>query len=125
MNAFPALAPAAGQWHVICLCAQWCGACRDWLPQLRALAAAHPLVRFHWVDIEDQADAVGELEVETFPTLLIADGEDARFLGPVSPQPQQVSRLLQTLREDSLAGHADAAAQALLRRLDVSKLVSL
>src|SRR6218665_64909 len=98
---------AADPWWAICLCPDWCGACRDyrssfdalarppppptpppargWPFALRragaapcrdyrssfdALARAHPGVRFEWVDIEDEADIAGDLEFETFPTLL-------------------------------------------------------
>lgn len=50
--------------------------------------------------------------------MLIADGERARFLGPVLPQPGVVARMLQSLAQDPGAAPADPAeAQALLRRL--------
>jgi thioredoxin 1 len=68
----------------VCLCANWCGTCRDYRPLFDDLARAHPQVRFVWVDIEDDADLAGDLDVETFPTLLIADGTTARFLGPLA-----------------------------------------
>lgn len=83
---------------VICLCAEWCGTCREFEAGFRQVAAAHPQLRFRWVDIEDEADALGDLDIETFPTLVIGgrDGQ-ARFAGPVLPQASQLPRLLQSL----------------------------
>ena len=111
--------PPGGQerWEVICLCAQWCSTCREWRPQMAAQAAQMPLVRFSWVDVEDQADAMGDLDIETFPTLLVAQGHRARFLGPVPPAAGAIGRLLESLRSDPRAGNASAEADDLLARL--------
>ena len=109
--------PHANDWQLICLCAQWCDTCRQWRPQLAQEALRHPDVRFSWVDIEDQADAMGEIDIETFPTLLIARGNQVRFLGPVLPTIAPIGRLLESLRHDAAAGAVPADAQALLARL--------
>jgi thioredoxin 1 len=105
-------------WHVICLCAGWCGVCRDWQVPFHEIAQAHPGVRFAWVDVEDEADAMGDFEVETFPTVLIARGAQARFLGPIAPSGAQLARLLASLRAQP---HAAAAlpegGAGLLQRL--------
>ena len=58
------------------------------------LAREHPDARFVWVDVEDQSELAGDLDVETFPTLLIADRTQARFLGPLLPQAPVLARLL-------------------------------
>jgi thioredoxin 1 len=108
---------ATPEWMVICLCAEWCGTCRDWRPQFMQAAAAHPQARFAWVDIEDQADDVGDVDIETFPTLLIAHQGRVRFLGPVLPQSGQLGRLLASLAGDPRSGTAPAEAQPLLERL--------
>lgn len=91
-----AATPAEGA--VICLCAAWCGTCREFEPGFQQAAAAYPHLAFRWLDIEDEADALGDLDVETFPTLVIGarDGT-VRFAGPVLPQPGQITRLLQGL----------------------------
>ena len=112
-------------WQVICLCAEWCGTCREWRPQLVAQAAAMPGVRFAWVDVEDEADAIGDLDIETFPTLLIAQGSRVRFLGPVLPTAPAVGRLLESLREDPRAGTSSSASDALLARLQAAGLPPL
>lgn len=118
MSASASSAPS--EWQVICLCADWCGTCREFRPPLQQVAAAHPEVRFAWVDIEDEADTVGDIDVETFPTLLIAHGAQARFLGPVLPQAGQVGRLLASLQDDPRAGAVPPQAHELLARLQAA-----
>ena len=108
-------------WWVVCLCAQWCGACREYRNAFEALAGDWPQVRFAWVDVEDEEDVVGDVDVETFPTVLIADGSAARFLGPVLPQAQIVGLMLQGLQSDPRAAVAGAQAQALFERIAASR----
>ena len=117
--ALPDSAPivAASGWWAVCLCADWCGTCRDYRALFDAQARAHPGVRFVWVDIEDEADVAGDLDVETFPTLLVADGQTARFLGPLLPQAAVLSRLIDSLQADPYSGRADPQAQAVFERV--------
>ena len=81
---------------VICLCAAWCGTCREYAPLFVQVAAAHPHLAFRWVDIEDEADALGDLDIDTFPTLVVGAGA-VQFAGPVLPQAGQIERLLKSL----------------------------
>ena len=105
------------QLWVACLCAQWCDACRQYRPGFEALAGQWPQARFLWVDVEDEEDLAGDVDVETFPTILIADARGARFLGPVLPQPGVLARMLQGLQGGDAAPLADAQAQALFQRI--------
>jgi thioredoxin 1 len=82
---------------VVCLCAEWCGTCRDYRPALARLAQAHPHWCFAWVDIEEHADLLDEIEVETFPTVLVADEAGQRFFGPLLPHIETLARLLGAL----------------------------
>ena len=93
-------AGAAECLHVVCLCAAWCGTCRDYRATFDAAAGRHPTLRFSWIDIEDEAELVGDLDVETFPTLLVADPASVRFFGPLLPQPDHLRRLLASLQAD-------------------------
>ena len=87
---------------VVCLCADWCGLCRDYAAVFALMAARYPAFRFAWLDIEDQADLVGDIDVETFPTVLMADAQGARFFGPLMPQANTLARLLDSLQSASL-----------------------
>ncbi len=102
-------------WLVVCLCAEWCGVCCDYRSRFEAVQARFPHVRFVWVDIEDQSDLVDPVDVDDFPTLLVACGDEPRFFGPVRPQPEALERLLQ----DRL----DAAAPQLPLAPDLFALV--
>ena len=105
-------------WGVVCLCAAWCGVCRQYAPEFQALQAAYPQVRFEWVDVEDQEDLVGDVDVETFPTLLIGCADRAFFLGPLLPQIKVLERLLASLMQGAPASTAlPADASPLWQRI--------
>lgn len=111
-------APAPARWWVACLCAQWCNTCREYRPGFDALARQWPQARFVWVDVEDEEELVGDLDVETFPTLLVGDAGGLRFFSPMQPQPAQLDRLLRGLQDGAaLPAVDDGQALALLRRL--------
>ncbi|WP_323745919.1 thioredoxin family protein [Diaphorobacter caeni] len=101
--------------RVICLCAAWCVVCNQYRPLFESVAAQHPDVEFRWVDVEDEEAAMGDYEVETFPSLLIAEGGDVRFLGPVLPQAGLINTLLRRLMEEKAVSADDHAAPLLAR----------
>ena len=83
--------------NVTCLCALWCDTCGAYREGFFALAQEFPRARFRWLDIEDDAEAVGEREVENFPTLLVERDGEQIFYGPLPPQHEHLRRLLETL----------------------------
>ncbi|MDO4592175.1 MAG: thioredoxin family protein [Comamonadaceae bacterium] len=89
-----ATASADAPLSVVCLCAAWCGVCRQYESEFRALQARFPHVRFDWVDVEDEEARIGDVDVETFPTLLLGRGDGALFLGPLLPQIKVLERLI-------------------------------
>jgi len=95
--------PAPDCHWVICLCAEWCGTCREWRDLFDQAAADHPQLRFGWIDVEDEAAAMGDVDIETFPTLLIAVGARPLFFGPIPPSLPQFSRLLASLLQPQAA----------------------
>jgi len=105
---------------VACLCAAWCRTCDSYHDTFAQLRQQFPDYRFIWVDTEDDEELIGDLDVETFPTLLIGVGEQLRFIGPVTPQLATAQRLLESAVQSPKAGTADPAAQALLVRLQSS-----
>lgn len=102
---------------VVSLCAEWCGVCRDWRTAFEGVARRHPEGRFRWLDVEDESDVAGELDVETFPTVLVARGGRVIFLGPILPQPALLERMLSSLQPDAAEIPESAA---LLQRLVAS-----
>jgi thioredoxin reductase (NADPH) len=59
-----------------------------------------PGSRFVWLDIEDQSEVVGDIEVENFPTLAVFHGHAPVHFGITEPQEAVVRRLLQALAAD-------------------------
>lgn len=94
---------AGDGWVVCCLCAGWCGTCSGYRDVFEALAARHPDKFFLWIDIEDQADVVGELDIENFPTLLIQRDDVVAFFGTMLPDPGLAHRLVVAQTEHSEA----------------------
>ena len=79
---------------VLCLCAEWCGTCREYQPLFNQLALEMPQARFIWVDVEAHDDLLQDLDIENFPTLLIADAQQqARFAGTVLPHLETLQRM--------------------------------
>ena len=110
-------------WWVACLCAAWCGVCRDWLPLFTAQARDRPGMHFAWVDVEDEDDAMGDVDIETFPTLLVARGDEVLYLAPIPPMASQFKRLLARLQAQQAPDPGIGAdAKALLHRLQAGVL---
>lgn len=90
--------------RVLCLCAEWCGVCREYRPGYDALARERPDIGFHWIDIEDEDGWPDELEVENFPTVVIQHGDAVLFFGAILPQHGHLRRIVDEF------SHMDAAA---------------
>lgn len=88
-----------GRWLVACLCAAWCGTCTDFRNRFEELAAQHPDKQLVWIDIEDQADVVGDLDIDNFPTLLIQHRDTVAFFGTILPDMRIANRLIQSQLE--------------------------
>jgi thiol-disulfide isomerase/thioredoxin len=110
-------------WWVAGLCAAWCGVCREWLPLFTAQARANPQMRFAWVDVEDEDETMGDVDIETFPTLLVARGDQVLYLAPIPPLASHFTRLLARLQAQPAADPGvPAEANALLQRLQADVL---
>lgn len=90
---------------VVCLCAEWCGVCREYQARFEQVQARLAGVQFRWIDIEEQADLVDPVEVDDFPTVLILRGSTPVFFGTVRPQAEALERLVR----DRLAGAGPSA----------------
>lgn len=80
---------------VVCLCADWCGTCRDYLPVLQGVVDDLPGAHALWVDIEDHAEVLGDTDVQDFPTLLLLRDGKPLFYGPLLPHRATLARLVQ------------------------------
>jgi len=108
---------------VVCLCAEWCGVCRDFRSRFEQVQARFPQAQFLWIDVEDEADLLHPLDVEDFPTLLLAVGDAPRFFGPVTPQLEMLERLIRA--QTGSAGAPPLANQPvaeLVARIRASRL---
>lgn len=109
-----AAAIAGERWVVACLCAAWCGTCGSYRATFEELASRHPDKQFVWIDIEDHADVVGDLDVENFPTLLIQHENLVAFFGTTLPDAGVAHRLITAQTELSaaqLAAQADSSEE--------------
>ena len=91
-----------GRLVVVALCAAWCDTCTEFRAAYERLAQARPQAAFVWLDIEDDAEIAGDVDVENFPTLAIYRGRAPLHFGISLPNESTVGRLLDAL--------ADAAA---------------
>jgi thiol-disulfide isomerase/thioredoxin len=107
---------AGPRWIVACLCAAWCGTCGTYRAAFEALAARHPDKDFIWIDIEDQADVVGDLDVDNFPTLLIQHEDTVAFFGTMLPDAALADRLVKAQAAQSDAELARLATSSEERR---------
>lgn len=118
MQAPTSATPTPAPLLVACLCAGWCGLCRDYRAVFDAAAAGSAApARFVWVDIEDDEAVLGPVDVDDFPTLLIARDGEPVFFGPLTPQPATLARLLQRAEADELGRVGDAQTAGLVARV--------
>lgn len=103
---------------VVSFCAAWCGTCREFQAVLDELAPRHPGVVFAWIDIEDDAELAGDVDVDNFPTLAIYRAGVPLHFGVTLPQAHVVAQLLRAGEAATapLAGIPDAV-RALGERL--------
>ena len=108
--------PAAPALLVACLCAAWCRVCEDYRPAIVRVADEFPDYRFVDLDIEDHEALVDGLDIEQFPTFLMAAGDEVRFFGPLPPQPEAL-RLTVRAAAQGICVPTEAAQLAAWRRI--------
>lgn len=112
---------AADVW-VVCLCAEWCHVCRDLQPVFSHMRQRLPEVRWVWLDIEDHAEALGEMDLTTFPTYLI--GSDRGVL-QFAPGPTNAVALEHFVRPYLRGAMAPMSHTRLLNLLDHARSQAL
>ena len=108
------------------LCAQWCGTCREYQPLFDRLAKEMPQARFVWVDVEEHDALLGDLDIENFPTLLLANAQmQACFAGTVLPHADTLQRMCQAALQGDFVPLNDKAWQAVVGGLHAQCAVSI
>lgn len=112
---------------VACLCAAWCGVCGEYRSRFdqvhAAVKADYPLAQFVWLDVEDEADLLHPLDVDDFPTLLIAAGNSPLFFGSLTPQAATLERLVRNAAQNATVPVlGDPEVCAAVRRIRTQKL---
>ena len=119
----PAEAPALNdslverEFLVIALCAAWCNTCTEFRVDFDRLAAARVDGTFVWLDIEDDAELTGDIDVDNFPTIAVFHRGRLLHFGVSLPQGPVVARLLAALTADSATSTAGPEVTALPERL--------
>jgi thioredoxin-like negative regulator of GroEL len=112
--------------QLLCLCAAWCHLCSSFAPVFAKVAERlrddWPDLASRWIDIEDEAERVGDLDVETFPTIVLLRGARVLFHGPLVPQPEVLERVVRAalVSEGETANSVDPAVPAFARRVMAS-----
>ena len=98
---------------VVCLCAAWCDTCEEFKATFDRLAEADSTAAYLWLDIEDESELVGEVDIENFPTIAVYRGSVPVFLGVTLPQQALVARTLAALASRSAPAAVPPAISAL------------
>ena len=85
-----------------CLCAAWCTTCEAYQAPFLQLQSEFPTVRVVWIDIEDEADLIDPIEVENFPTLLLATPTAVGFFGTMTPHIDTLRRMVRSQLEPNV-----------------------
>jgi thioredoxin reductase (NADPH) len=99
---------------VVALCAAWCDSCNEFRTTFERIAQARPEMCFLWLDIEDDSEICGDIDIENFPTLAIYRGAGLLHYGVSLPLEGTVTRLID---EFAWRGETDAAAPQAVRDL--------
>jgi len=102
---------------VVGFCAAWCNTCGDFRRAFDDLARRRPTDSFVWLDIEDDADVVGDIDIENFPTLAVFSDDRLLHFGVSLPQGPIVARVLDSLDAASPTVAAAPAVTGLPERL--------
>ena len=99
---------------VVALCAAWCDTCTEFRATLERIAGARPDMLFFWLDIEDDSEICGDIDIENFPTLAIYRGERLLHYGVSLPLEGTVRRLV-----DEIAARPEIGVSAPQAVLDL------
>jgi len=90
-----------------CLCAEWCVICREFKPVFLNLQSAHPQHQWRWIEIEDHDEALSDIDIKSFPSIVIASSTGQWcFAGAIEPRIDTLFRMVRS----SMAGELQLTA---------------
>ncbi|HKU87917.1 MAG TPA: thioredoxin family protein [Casimicrobiaceae bacterium] len=101
---------------VVSFCAAWCETCNEFRAGYERLATARPHAAFVWIDIEDDAEWAGDIDVENFPTLAVYRGATPLHFGVSPPHENVVGRLIDALAANPVERKVGEAVEGLPQR---------
>lgn len=113
----------ANKGMVVCFCADWCSTCREFRDLWHILAHHYEGVMFRWIDVEDEPDWLGDIEIESFPTIVVIGDGTLRFAGGAVPNRMRLMQLIDHgLSDASAKGQWPTAWRSVAQRLWVDRL---
>jgi thioredoxin 1 len=98
---------------VVGLCAAWCNTCGEFFQNFEAVASDNVDATFLWLDIEDDADIAGDIDVENFPTLAIFERARPVHFGVSLPYAEHLRRLVRSIGSEAPSTSVDPAVAGL------------
>ncbi len=103
---------------VICLCAEWCDTCNDFRAAFTRLLQQERSHRFLWLDIEEHERLLEDIDIQDFPTIVIADDHGkVCFSGPIIPHLETLQRLCVAAQAGELRSTDAVIWENLVRRV--------
>jgi hypothetical protein len=90
----PIKSEESGAIKILVVCADWCSVCRSYKVILNDLSGFD----INWIDINDFESLTDEIEIETFPSVIIFDETDILFFGPIEPNKNSLTSLLSAVK---------------------------
>lgn len=97
---------------VVCLCADWCHVCRGMEADFRGMQVRIPGLRWVWLDIEAHDSLVEDLDINTFPTYLVATAKDVLLLAPGPTSVEALTHFVSPFQRKAVLPMAPDAALA-------------
>lgn len=86
---------------LVLFCADWCTSCREFKSLFETLDATSLSKR--WVDIENDFEAIGEIQIENLPTaLVLSDDESSWYFGPIPPNLDFLEKLIMDINQGKI-----------------------
>lgn len=80
-----------------CLCAEWCVICREFKTTFSNVQMEQPQHDWRWIDVEDHDEALSDVDVQGFPSIVIKSGASQWcFAGTIEPRIDTLLRLIRT-----------------------------